>query len=182
MHQEIEPTGPYGLIADFPDGDALVVAAEKAREAGYVKMDGYSPFPVEGLDEALGIKPTKLPLIVLGGALMGMLGGLAMQTWMEVIDYPKNIGGRPTFSWPAFIPAIFELTILLGSFSAVIGMLVLNGLPQPYHPVFNVSRFRTASRDGFFLCIEADDPKFELEGTKRFLESLDPLGVYEVER
>jgi hypothetical protein len=168
-------------MADFRDGDELIAAAEKAREAGYVKMDGYSPFPVEGLDEAMGLKPTKLPIIVLLGAIAGGVGGFLMQYWMEVIDYPKNIGGRPLNSWPAFVPAIFELTILLGSFSAVIGMIVLNGLPKPYHPVFNVNKFRTASRDGFFLCIEADDPKFDVEGTKRFLESLDPVGVYEVE-
>lgn len=182
MHQELAPTGVYGLMASFADGDALIAAAEKAREAGYVKMDGYSPFPVEGLDEAMGVKPTKLPLIVLLVAIAGGLGGFLMQAWMEGIDYPKNVGGRPLISWPAFIPATFEMTILLGSFAAVIGMLALNGLPMPYHPVFNVNQFRTASRDGFFLCIEADDPKFDLEGTKRFLETLSPLGVYEVER
>jgi hypothetical protein len=181
MHQYTEPTGLYGLMADFRDGDELIAAAEKAREAGYVKMDGYSPFPVEGLDDAMGLKPTKLPIIVLLGAIAGGVGGFLMQYWMEVIDYPKNIGGRPLNSWPAFVPAIFELTILLGAFSAVIGMVVLNGLPKPYHPVFNVNKFRTASRDGFFLCIESDDPKFDAEGTKRFLESLDPVGVYEVE-
>ena len=181
MHQYTEPSGLYGLMADFPDGDDLIAAAEKARDAGYVKMDAYSPFPVEGLDDALGLKPTKLPLIVLAGAIAGGVGGFLMQYWMEVIDFPKNIGGRPLNSWPAFVPAIFELTILLGSFSAVIGMIVLNGLPRPYHPVFNVNKFRTASRDGFFLCIEADDPKFDAEGTKRFLESLNPVGVYEVE-
>jgi hypothetical protein len=169
-------------MASFADGDALIAAAEKAREAGYVRMDGYSPFPVEGLDEAIGVKPTKLPLIVLLGAIAGGVGGYLMQYWMEGIDYPKNVGGRPLISWPAFIPAIFELTILLGSFAAVIGMLALNGLPMPYHPVFNVNHFRTASRDGFFLCIESDDAKFDLEGTKRFLETLSPLGVYEVER
>ena len=181
MHDYSEPTGLYGLMASLPDGDALIAAADKAREAGYVKMDGYSPIPVEGLDDALGLKPTKMPMIVLAGALVGGLSGLAMQWWMEVIDYPKNLGGRPLFSLPAFIPAIFELTILLGSFSAVIGMLALNGLPQPYHPVFNVNQFRTASRDGFFLCIESKDGKFDAEETKRFLESLNPLGVYEVE-
>lgn len=121
-------------------------------------------------------------MIVLAGALTGTLSGIVMQYWMEVIDYPKNIGGRPYWSWPAFVPAAYELTILVGSFAAVLGMLALNGLPQPYHPVFNVPQFRMASRDGFFLCIEAEDPNFDLAGTRTFLETLNPIGVYDVER
>lgn len=181
MHTESTEPRVYGLMASFADGEELLAAAEKVRDAGFTKTDAYSPFPVEGLTEALGVKPTKLSMLVLLGALAGGLSGLGMQYWMEVIDYPKNVGGRPMFSWPAFVPAIFELTILLGSFTAVFGMIILNGLPKPYHPVFNVPNFRRASRDGFFLCIESGDPKFDLDGTRQFLENLNPLGVYEVE-
>jgi hypothetical protein len=133
------------------------------------------------MTEAIGAPHTKISILVLIGALAGGIGGFLMQAWMEAIDYPKNVGGRPLVSWPAFIPAIFELTILIGSFTAVIGMLALNGLPKPYHPVFNVPQFRKASRDGFFLTIESADPKFDLDATTRFLETLNPIGVYEVE-
>jgi hypothetical protein len=181
MHNAPTEPAVFGVMASFPDGDALLAAAEKARDAGYAKMDAYSPYPIEGITEALGAPHTKLSLLVLLGALSGGIGGFLMQAWMEAIDYPKNVGGRPLISWPAFIPATFEMTILIGSFTAVIGMLALNGLPKPYHPVFNVPQFRTASRDGFFLCIESTDPKFDLEGTKGFLETLNPMGVYEVE-
>lgn len=177
-----EPSGIHGVLASFENADALVAAAEKSREAGYGKMDAYSPFPVDGLSDAMGLAPSRMPMIVLAGALTGTLSGIVMQYWMEVIDYPKNIGGRPYWSWPAFVPAAYELTILVGSFAAVLGMLALNGLPQPYHPVFNVPQFRTASRDGFFLCIEAEDPNFDLAGTRTFLETLNPIGVYDVER
>jgi hypothetical protein len=171
----------YGLMASFDQPEDVLEATRRAHDAGYRRMEAYTPFPVEGLNEALGYGHTRLPMIVLTGALAGGIGGFLMQYWMTVIDYPLNIGGRPYFSWPAYIPATFELTILLGSFSAVIGMLALNGLPQPYHPVFNVPQFRVASRDGFFLCIEAVDPKFDVAETKQFLESLNPRGVFEVE-
>ena len=181
MHTETHEPKFHGAMAAFDDGDALLAAADRAREAGYTRMDAYSPFPIEGLNEALGHKHTKLSMIVLAGAIIGGLSGFMMQYWMEAIDYPKNIGGRPLVSWPAFIPATFEMTILLGAFSAVLGMLALNGLPQPYHPVFNVPQFRRASRDGFFLVIESDDPKFDQEGTKGFLQTLNPIGVYDVE-
>lgn len=177
-----KPSGIHGVMASFENADMLVAAADKAREAGYERMDAYSPFPVDGLPDAMGLKPTKLPMLVLAGAMAGGIGGMILQYYLEVIFYPKNVGGRPLFSWPAFVPAAYEMTILLGSFTAVIGMLALNGLPQPYHPVFNVPQFRTASRDGFFLCIESDDPKFDLAGTRSFLETLSPIGVYEVER
>jgi hypothetical protein len=168
-------------MAAFDDAESLMTAAERAREAGYTNMDAYSPFPVEGLHEAMGYKHTKLSMLVLAGAIVGGLSGFMMQVWMEAIDYPKNIGGRPLISWPSFVPATFEMTILLGAFTAVIGMLALNGLPQPYHPVFNVPQFRRASRDGFFLVIEHTDPKFDADATMRFLETLNPIGVYEVE-
>lgn len=177
-----EPSGIHGVMASFENVDSLVAAAGRAREEGYEKLDAYSPFPVDGLSDVIGLKPSRMPIIVLTGALIGTLSGIGLQYFCEVLDYPKNIGGRPLWSWPAFVPAIFELTILLGSFSAVIGMLLLNGLPQPYHPVFNVPQFRTASRDGFFLCIEAEDPNFDLGKTRTFLETLNPIGVYDVER
>jgi hypothetical protein len=181
MHTE--PTEPkiHGVMASFANAEELMAAADRARSEGFSRMDAYSPFPIEGLNEMLGNKHTRLSMLVLAGAIAGGLGGFLMQVWMEAIDYPKNIGGRPLISWPSFVPATFEMTILIGAFTAVIGMLALNGLPQPYHPVFNVPQFRTASRDGFFLCIESGDPKFDVEATKSFLESLNPLGVYEVE-
>jgi hypothetical protein len=181
MHTESHEPTTHGAMAAFNSAEALMAAADRAREAGYTRMDAYSPFPVEGLNEALGNKHTKLSMIVLAGAIVGGISGFLMQAWMEAIDYPKNIGGRPLISWPSFVPATFEMTILFGAFTAVIAMIALNGLPQPYHPVFNVPQFRRASRDGFFLVIESSDPKFDLQGTMGFLETLGPIGVYEVE-
>ncbi|MGH9825554.1 MAG: DUF3341 domain-containing protein, partial [Blastocatellia bacterium] len=160
----------YGLMAEFDRPEQLVSAAGRARKAGYKKMDAYSPMPVEGLAEALGSRKTLVPLIVLIGALCGGSGGYLLQYWLSAVYYPMNIGGRPLHSWPSFIPITFELTVLLASLSAVIGMLALNGLPQPYHPVFNVARFALASRDRFFLAIESADPKFDINETRRFLE------------
>ncbi len=144
-------------------------------------MDAYSPFPIEGLAEALGFRRTRIPLVVFLGGLVGCLGGFFLQYWVSAVDYPLNVGGRPLFSWPAFIPVTFELTILVAAFAAVLGMLGLNGLPMPYHPLFHVERFALASRDRFFLCIEADDPRFDRGETWKFLESLTPHGVFEVE-
>jgi hypothetical protein len=181
-HGDVVTPPMYGLMAAFDEPEAVLEATQKAHGAGYRKLEAYTPFPVEGLNEALGYRYTRLPLIVLCGALAGGIGGFLMQYWMSAIDYPLNIGGRPYFSWPAFIPPTFEMTILLGAFSAVIGMLALNGLPMPYHPVFNVPQFRQASRDSFFLVIESSDPKFDGADTRQFLESLNPRGVYEVER
>lgn len=182
MHKKVETNPLYGVMAMFPDGDTLIAAAAAAREAGYTKVDAYTPFPVEGLEEAIGRPHTKLPMIIFAGGLVGGLTGFGMQYWMETIDYVKNIGGRPPFSWPSFIPATFEMTVLFAAFSAVIGMLVLNGLPQPYHPVFNVPQFRLASRNGFFLVIESDDPKFDRDRAREFFEGLNPQGVYDVDR
>lgn len=171
----------YGLMAEFDSSTELVEAAEKTRDAGYTKTDGYSPFPIHEMDEALGIKRSILPYIVFGGGIAGLLAGLGLQYFTHVIDYPIIVGGRPYFSLPAFVPPAYELTILLASFAAVFGMLLLNGLPKPYHPVFNVPRFNLASREKFFLVIESEDPKFDYEGTRNFMESLNPQEVFDVE-
>ena len=167
----------HGVMAEFDDPQALLAATERAFAAGYRRMAAYSPFPIEELHHALGAPSTRLPLIVLIGGLAGASGGLLLQYWVSAIAYPINVGGRPYFSWPAFVPVTFECTILAAALSAVLGMLALNKLPMPYHPVFNVPRFALASRNRFFLCIEAKDPKFDLEGTRRFLETLNPREV-----
>ena len=167
----------YGLMAEFESPEALVAAARKARQACYAKLDAFTPMPVEGLSEAVGFRRTWLPLIVLIGGIAGGIAGFGMQYWVHVIELPLNIGGRPLNSWPSFIPITFELTVLFAALSAVVGMLVLNGLPQPYHPVFNVPGFRKASIDGFFLCIQAEDPRFKLETTKQFLMGLQAREV-----
>jgi Protein of unknown function (DUF3341) len=172
-----KPATIYGLLAEFDDPNALVAATTRAYREGYRRMDAYSPFPIEELHEALGGGHSKLPLIVLIGGICGGVGGFALQDWASAIAYPLNIGGKPLHSWPAFIPITFECTILVAALSAVLGMLALNGLPQPYHPVFNVPRFALASRNRFFLCIESADPKFDLEGTKQFLGTLNPREV-----
>ena len=167
----------HGLMAEFEDPTSLVTATERAHHEGYRNMDAYSPFPIEELHEALGSKHTRLPLIVLIGGLVGCIGGYTLEYWSSVIAYPLNIGGKPLHSWPAFIPVTFECTILAAALSCVLGMLALNGLPMPYHPVFSVPRFALASRNRFFLCIESRDPKFDIEGTRRFLETLNPREV-----
>ena len=170
----------YGLMAEFENPTALVAAANAARLEGYRRMDAYSPIPIEELHGALGFHHTKLPMIVLAGGIIGGLGGYLLQYWSQVLAYPLNVGGRPLHSWPQFIPVTFETTILGAALAAVFGMLALNGLPMPYHPVFNAPRFALASRNRFFLCIESRDPKFDRERTQRFLESLEPRGVSEV--
>jgi len=167
----------YGLMAEFEDPNALVAATHRAYFEGYRRMDAYSPYPIEELAEALGDHENRLPLIVLIGGLLGGIGGYALQYWVAAIAYPVNVGGRPFHSWPAFIPITFECTILAASLAAVLGMLALNGLPTPYHAVFNVPRFALASRNRFFLVIESADPKFALEPTRRFLETLRPREV-----
>jgi hypothetical protein len=171
----------YGLIAEFDSPEALLEAAHRVFAAGFRKIDAYSPFPVDGLAEAIGFHYTRIPMIVLIGGIIGCLGGFYLQYWVAAIDYPINIGGRPFNSWPSFIPVTFELTILIASLFAFFGVLALNRLPMPYHPVFNVERFELASRNRFFLCIEAMDSKFEIERTRRFLDEIGSLGTYEVE-
>lgn len=171
----------YGVMAEFLTPEELITAAREAERAGYRKMEGYTPFPVEGLAEALGQKKSRLPFIVLASGLLGAASGYGLQYFTTVIDYPINIAGKPLNSLPAFIPITFELTILFASLSAAIGMMFLNGLPNPYHPVFHVDEFARASRDRFFLCIEAEDPLFNSEDTTAFLNSLKPVGVHDVE-
>ncbi|MCM2255585.1 MAG: DUF3341 domain-containing protein [Vicinamibacteria bacterium] len=161
----------YGLMAEFHDPKAVVEATEAARMAGYRQMDAYSPYPIEALSEALALPKSHVATICLGGGIAGLVAGYGLQYWSSVIEYPMNIGGRPFHSWVAFIPPAYETTILFAAFSAVLGMLALNGLPQPYHPVFNVPAFAGASRDKFFLCIEAGDPLFDAEKTRAFLAS-----------
>lgn len=170
----------HGLMAEFAGEVELLAATKSAYDAGYRKMDAYAPFPVEALAEALGRKGTAVPLIVLVGGICGGLGGYFLQWYAMAVSYPLNIGGRPLNSWPLYIPITFELTILSAAFAAIIGMLALNRLPQPYHPVFNVPGFDRASTDKFFLCIETSDPKFDLPSARRFLESLEPETISEV--
>jgi len=170
----------YGLMAEFDSPTALVAAARAAREKGYRKLDAYSPFPIEELSDALHLHHNKLPLIVLIGGITGGTLGYLMQYWIAVYDYPINIAGRPLHSWPSFIIITFEMTILLAALSAVFGLLGLCGLPTPYHPTFNVPRFAQASRNRFFLCIEATDPLFDHDRTSEFLETLEPREVSEV--
>ena len=176
-----KPETIYGLMAEFDNPGDLVAAARKAREAGYRKMDAYTPFPVEELNDALALGQSWMAPIVLIGGILGAALGYFMQYYFAAIDYPINIGGRPLHSWPAFIPVTFEMTVLLAGLFAVLGMLALNGLPMPYHPVFNVPGFTLASHDRFFLCIEATDLKFHRDETRRFLDGLTPRRVSEVE-
>lgn len=170
----------YGLMAEFETPEELMAASQAALDAGFRNMDAYSPFPVEGLPEAVGVRKTNVPLFVLAGGILGALSGYGLQYWVNSIAYPLNIGGKPWHSAPSFIIVTFEMTILFAGIAAVVGMLAMNGLPQPYHPVFNVPRFTGASRDKFFLCIEATDPKFDREATYKFLSGFNPVLVEEV--
>lgn len=178
----MQTAGPlYGIMGEFDNPDDLLDATRRAGEEGYVHMDAYTPFPVEGLAEALGFHRTRLPLLVLLGGILGGVGGYFLQYWIAAVNYPLNVGGRPFHSWPAFIPVTFELTILVAALVAVLGMLALNGLPMPYHPVFNVPHFERATRNGFFLCIEATDPRFDRDEIRRFLEGVKAREVCDVE-
>jgi hypothetical protein len=179
-HRRVAPT-LYGIMGEFNNPSDLVAAARRTYEAGYRRINGYSPYPIEELSEAIGFTRTSLPLIVLIGGILGGLGGFFMQYWMEVINYPLNVGGKPYNSWPAFIPITFECTVLLAAFAAVLGMLVLNKLPQPYHPVFNAPNFALATRDRFFLVIEANDPRFSHDETTQFLNTVGARNVSDVE-
>src|SRR5579862_6900519 len=171
----------FGVMGEFSTPEELVAATKKAREAGYKHVEAYSPFPVEGLAEAVGFRWTAVPLLTLIGGIGGGLTGFGLQYWVAAITYPLNVGGRPLNSWPAFIPVTFELTILGASIFAVLGMLALNKLPQPHHPVFSVRRFSSASNDRFYLCIEANDPKFHLAESAKFLQGVHAQHVSEVQ-
>jgi hypothetical protein len=171
----------YGLMAEFETPHALVDAARRAHHEGYRKLDAYSPVPIEELHDALHMHDERLPKMVMIGGILGGLGGYSLQYWAATMAYPMNVGGRPLHSWPTFIPVTFETTILAAALTAVLGMLALNGLPQPFHPVFNVPRFALASRNRFFLCIESRDPKFNLDTTRKFLETLGAREVSVVE-
>ena len=163
----------YGIMAEFDNPSDLVAAARQTYETGYRRINGYSPYPIEELTEAIGFTRTSLPLIVLIGGILGGLGGFFMQYWIAAVDYKLNVGGKPLNSWPAFIPITFETTVLCAAFAAVFGMLALNKLPQPYHPVFNAPNFALATRDRFFLVIEANDPLFKHDDATQFMKSLE---------
>jgi hypothetical protein len=176
----MKTTPIYGMMAEFDSATALVEAARKTHEVGYRKIDAYSPFPVEELAEAIGFHTNRVALVTLIGAITGGVTGYLMQYWMNAVSYPVLIGGKPYHSWPAFIVITFEMTILFGGISAVLGMLALNGLPMPYHPVFNVPRFAMATKDRFFLIVFSTDPMYKPAEVRLFLESLSPRSISEV--
>jgi len=171
---------PYGLVAEFVDEHAILEAARRAYAEGYRRLDAYTPIPVEGLSDLVGFRKSRIPLLMLLGGIAGLVGGFALQYWVHVINYPINIGGKPLNSVPMWVPVTFETTVLLAALTGVLAMIVLNGLPAPYHPLFNVAEFARASQDRFFLAIEATDPRFDMGQTRRFLESLGPASVHEV--
>lgn len=177
----MKPRTPiFGVMAEFETPQQVLTAARRAREEGYTDMDAYTPYPVESLADELGLPRTRVPFVVLISGLVGAAAGFFMQWYSMSVSYPFNVGGRPTNSWPVFIPIAFEVMVLVASFSALLGMFFLNGLPRPHHPLFNVPRFVHASQDRFFLCIEATDPRFDRIRTTEFLRSLQPSEVVEV--
>jgi hypothetical protein len=170
----------YGMLAQYSETTSLIEAARELKGRGYRQIDAYSPYPVEGLAEAIGFDKTGMSLVVLIGCIIGGVIGFAMQWWVAVVAYPLNIGGRPLNSWPSFLPITFELTILGGAFSAVLGMLALNGLPCLYHPLFEIETFRNAHSDSFFLCVKATDPQFDADETSRLLMASKAVEVWDV--
>ncbi len=176
----VPPVYYHGILAEFNQPEELVWATEQAYAAGYRRMDAYSPFPVEGLADALGMRFSWVPRIVLTFGIIGGLFGICLELLAMGVWYPINVGGRPYASWPSFVPPSYELTILFASLSAMVCVIALNRLPQPYHPVFNVEKFARATTDGFFLCIEASDPRFDPVATTDFLQSLGAKEVFDV--
>jgi len=177
----MKPVTPiFGLMAEFETAQQVLQATRQAREAGYVDMDAYTPYAVEGLSAELGLPRTRVPFVVMVAGLIGAAVGFFMQYYSMAISYPFNVGGRPDNSWPVFVPIMFEVMVLVAAFATLLGMFFLNGLPRPHHPVFNVPEFERASQDRFFLCIEAADPKFDPEQTRAFLSGLAPIAVMEV--
>lgn len=174
------PANYFGVLAEFHDADELVEAARKVHAAGYRAVEAYSPMPVEGLAEAVGFRKTRLPLVVLIGGIVGFFAGWGLQYYVSVIAYPLNIGGRPLNSWPSFMPVIFEMTVLFAALAAVLGMLAMNGLPRPHHPLFAIPQFDRAAQDRFFLCVLARDPFFHPQTTRQFLEMLGPMEILDV--
>lgn len=174
--------GLHGLIAEYDTPEQLLVAAEAARKAGYTRMDAYTPHPVEGLDDALGLAPTRLGFVVLAMGLAGAAAGYGMMWYAANVFYPLNIGGRPLHDWPTYVVITFEVTVLLAAFTAGLFMLARNGLPRPYHPVFNAPGFDRATRDGYYLCVEAVDPRFDEDGVRGVLEGTGPVSVHGVPR
>jgi len=172
--------GLFGLIAEYDTPEQVLVAAEAARKAGYTRMDAYTPHPVEGLDDALGLAPTHLGYVVLAMGLFGAAAGYFLQWYSAAVFYPLNIGGRPLHDWPTYVVITFEVTVLLAAFTAGLYMLARNGLPRPYHPVFNTPGFERATRDGYYLCIETVDPRFDEDGVRGFLEGTAPVAVHRV--
>lgn len=172
----------FGLMAEFDTERALMKACEAVRDAGFKKTDAYSSAPIHGLSEALGIEDDRIQKIVFCAGLTGATVGFCLMYYITVVAYPMNVGGKPLFSWPAYVPPVFETMVLFSAISALVGMCVLNGFPMPYHPVFNNPRFQMASTDRFFLSIEADDPKFDIHTTRKFLEGLHSKEVVEVEK
>jgi Protein of unknown function (DUF3341) len=170
----------YGVMAEFKTGDELIAATRQAREAGYTRMDGYSPYPIGEVADELGFPRSEIGAVMFIGGLCGATLGFLMQTWVSVYDYPISIGGKPYWSWPQFVPVSWALLVLSASLCGIFGLLALCGLPQPYHPVFNVERFSRATRDRFFLCIEAADPQFDPATVRAFLQTLNPDDVAEV--
>ncbi|MBI5030840.1 MAG: DUF3341 domain-containing protein [Chloroflexi bacterium] len=170
----------YGLLAEFDNADKLVAATQRTHDEGYRMIDAYTPYPVEGLAEALGFHRTWVPPLVLLGGIIGAVTGYALQYYVSVIAYPVNVGGRPLNTWPMFVPVTFEMTILFAALFAVLSMFALNGLPMPYHPLFNVPRFDLATRDRFFLVVRSNDPKFDLDATRKFLANLGAQQVFDV--
>jgi hypothetical protein len=180
MTEPMTDQGLHGIVAEYATPDELLSACRKARAAGYRRMDAYTPYPIEEVADAIGFEKTRVPLLTLAGGILGGLSAYLLQYWISTTAYPLNVGGRPMHSWPSFIVITFELTILFAGITAVVGMLGLNGLPEPYHPIFNHPRFTSASRHRFFLCIEAKDPNFEPSETKLFLQATEAIDVAEV--